>query len=95
MIIFAFMIRIQHSVPVIRAFKKSTTTACVLWTAQLIKLVVMESTGTIMGHASANKVDWHSLEGDNDDDDGDDGRSVRCQLDQALIQYYGYVLLGD
>jgi len=49
-----------------------------------------------MGHASANKVDWHSLEGDNDDDDdGDHGRSVRCRLDQALIQYYGYVLLGD
>jgi len=56
----------------------------------------MESTGNIMGHASANKVDWHSLEGDNDDDDdGDHGRSVRCRLDQALIQYYGYVLLGD
>lgn len=48
-----------------------------------------------MGHASANKVDWHSLEDDDDDDGGDHGRSVRCQLDQALIQYYGYVLLGD
>lgn len=47
----------------------------------------MESTGKFMGQASANKAD-HSLE-------DDDGPSVRCQLDQALIQYYGYVLLGD
>jgi hypothetical protein len=53
----------------------------------------MESTGNIMGQASTNKVHWHdSLE---DDIDGDHGRSVRCQLDQALIQYYGYVLLGE
>lgn len=45
------------------------------------------------------KVDWHApFEDDDVDDDvdgGDHGRSVRCQLDQALIQYYGYVLLGD
>jgi len=85
-------------VPEIRAFKKQPPLV-VLWTAQLIKLIVMESTGNIMGQASANKVDWHSLEeeedDDDDDDDGDHGRSVRCQLDQALIQYYGYVLLGD
>jgi hypothetical protein len=51
------------------------------------EVIVMESTGKFMGQASANKAD-HSLE-------DDDGPSVRCQLDQALIQYYGYVLLGD
>lgn len=50
----------------------------------------MESTGNYMGQTSANKAD-HPLE----DDDGDHGPSVRCQLDQALIQYYGYALLGD
>lgn len=54
-----------------------------------MRIIVIESTGN-MGHASANKVDSAVEE-----DDGDHGLSVRCQLDQALIRYYGYVLLGD